>query len=458
MRIPGWNQSKLKRARVFIAGMGALGNEVAKNLALAGVGSLLVLDFDCVEYTNLNRTVLFTDDDVGSPKVKAAAKSIHRLNPSTKVTTFNQTLQELKERSPTVVQSADLLVGCLDNREARFILNHTSVGHRIPYVDGGMLNAMGSVRVSVPPYTPCLECGIPQSTYAQIGQRYRCEELVFDDLTLKQMAVRHPTISTVTSITAAIQSHEALKILLGLELFRSRGIWPEGTGKPIENEIQYDSKTNSFLTQSVHRDIECYVCGTRGALDPVRSIMLRVASGDRIRDLLAKASSLLRNKRVSLVRGLKPFPDRTAATSGIRNLLQRVNHLSRLFAKSTLNRPEAQEGYRILHTFLESNDARSAQDSLRQGIPFRPDDSKAFVNMMRDAVESTASKTSLTDPEYSGIIAEIRESSAHTLELLGDDLTVREWGLRDKDILCAIRGQNRLRDAAVEIALEPPSI
>ena len=325
MRIPGWNQLKLKQARVFIAGMGALGNEVAKNLALAGVGNLLLLDFDRVEYTNLNRTVLFSTKDVGLPKVLAAAKSIHRLNPLTRVTAFKMTLQDLVRRRLRTLSKMDMLIGCLDNREARFILNHLSVKNRIPYVDGGMLNAMGSVRVSIPPYTPCLECGIPQSTYAQIGQRYRCEDVVFEDLTARQMAIRHPTISTVTSVTAAIQSHEALKILIGIDLFRSAGIWPEGTGKPVENEIQYDCKTNGFLIQSFHRDIECYVCGTRGtSIDPVKPIMLQAAPKDKIREVHDRIRSVLDTSEFSLVKGLKPFPERANVDPGNKEPIPRT--------------------------------------------------------------------------------------------------------------------------------------
>ena len=168
MRIPGWDQSKLRKARVFIAGMGALGNEVAKNLALSGVGCLMIADFDRVEHTNLNRAVLFSAKDVGAQKVVAASRSIHRLNPSIKVTAFNRTLQDLLKRQPRMLRNVTLLIGCLDNREARFLLNHMSVYNRTPYVDGGMFNAMGSVRVSIPPYTPCLECGIPKSVYAQV--------------------------------------------------------------------------------------------------------------------------------------------------------------------------------------------------------------------------------------------------------------------------------------------------
>jgi len=454
MRIPGWSQLKLKRARVFIAGMGALGNEVAKNLALAGVGNLLLLDFDRVEYTNLNRTVLFSTKDVGSPKVVAASKSIRRLNPLAKVTAYKTTLQNLLKRQQGVLSRASILIGCLDNREARFILNHLSVKHRIPYVDGGMLNAMGSVRVSIPPYTPCMECGTPQSTYAQIGQRYRCEDIVYEDLTVKQMAVRHPTISTVTSVTAAIQSHEAMKILLGIDLFRSTGIWAEGTGKPVENEIQYDCRTNGFLIQSFHKDIECYVCGTRGtSIDPVKSIMLQVAPGDKITVLHAKVQSAL-NTEFSLAKGLKPFPERANIIPETRNLLQRLVHLQRLVAKSSLSESETRESYRILQGCLESSVVARAQDTLRRGIPFDRNDIVAAINMTKDAVSSLESRTHPFSPDYSSTLLEITNRIPRILNYAGDDLTVEECQLKDRDVLCAIRHpESRLHDIALEVAL-----
>jgi len=455
MRIPGWNQLKLKRARVFIAGMGALGNEVAKNLALAGVGNLLLLDFDRVEYTNLNRTVLFSTKDVGSLKVVAASKSIRRLNPLARVTAYKTTLQNVLKRQQGVLSRANILIGCLDNREARFILNHLSVKHRIPYVDGGMLNAMGSVRVSIPPYTPCIECGTPQSTYAQIGQRYRCEDIVYEDLTVKQMAVRHPTISTVTSVTAAIQSHEALKILLGIDLFRSTGIWAEGTGKPVENEIQYDCKTNGFLIQSFHKDIECYVCGTRGtSIDPVKPIMLQVARGDKITALRAKVQSAL-NTEFNLTRGLRPFPERTKVIPETRNLFQRLVHHQRLVAKSSLSESETRESYRILQGCLESSAVTRAQDTLRRGIPFDRSDLVAAVCKTRDAIGSLESRNYWFSPEYSTTLLEIGNTITRILNHVGDDLTVEECQLKDRDVLCAIRDQRgRLHDVALEIVLQ----
>jgi molybdopterin/thiamine biosynthesis adenylyltransferase len=435
--------------------MGALGNEAAKNLALAGVGVLLLLDFDRVEYTNLNRAVLFSDQDVGSPKVAAASRSINRLNRSTKVIAFSQTLQELLERRGKTLHGVDLLIGCLDNREARFILNHFSVAHRIPYVDGGMFNTIGSVHVSVPPYTPCFECGVPQSTYGQIGQRYRCEDIVWEDLTAKQMAVRHPTISTVTSVTAAIQSHEAIKIILGLDLFRSHGIWSEGMGKPIENEIQYDCKTNSLLTQTFHRDPECYVCGTRGpSIDPAKPAILHVSSGERIADILARVQSSLKTREFSLVKGLKPFPDRTGTISEARNLFQRLSHLSRLLAKSALTLPTLQESYRSLHACLDSIAVHTAQDALRSGIPFDPDNLVTAMHVVKDAIGSPSFGSHPFPSELLPRLSEISEGITHILKSVSNDLTVEECGLTDGDLLCAVRHDvGRLHDTVVEVAL-----
>jgi molybdopterin/thiamine biosynthesis adenylyltransferase len=454
MRIPDWDQSKLKRARVLIAGMGALGNEVAKNLVLAGVGTLLLVDFDRVEYTNLNRTVLFSDRDVGSPKVTAASRSIARLSRTTKVVSFNQILQELMERHRKRLRGTDILIGCLDNREARFVLNHFSVANRIPYVDGGMFNSMGSVRVSVPPYTPCLECGIPQSTYGQVGQRYRCEDIVYEDLTARQMAVRHPTISTVTSATAAIQSHEALKILLGMDLFRSTGTWPEGVGKPVENEIQYDCRTNGFLTQSVHKQAECYVCGTHGiSIDPVKATSLKVAPEDKVADIITKVQHRLKTKDFDLVKGLKPFPDRTAATTEARNLFQKLRHLSRLLAKPTLNAADRQECYRTLGRCLESDTVLTAQLTLRKGIPFHPDTLVAAMHAVEETIKSINTRISGSAPECLPTIHEIEESITCTLNLLGNDLSTEACRLGNGDILCAI-GESTLNDIALEITLD----
>ena len=105
MRLPGWNQEILKKSTVLIAGVGGLGVEIAKNLAMVGVGHLILVDMDTIEYSNLNRQILFIGAPEGMSKAKAAGLKIKEINPHIKVTAFSKQLQEI---DPLVYQRADL--------------------------------------------------------------------------------------------------------------------------------------------------------------------------------------------------------------------------------------------------------------------------------------------------------------------------------------------------------------
>ena len=84
LRLPGWNQKALKDSIVLIVGVGGLGTEIAKNLAMAGVGTIHLIDLDIIEYSNLNRQILFSDADEGEPKAKVAARALEKINPYSK--------------------------------------------------------------------------------------------------------------------------------------------------------------------------------------------------------------------------------------------------------------------------------------------------------------------------------------------------------------------------------------
>src|SRR5262245_39630237 len=88
-RIEWWDQRLLSSAKVLVVGMGALGNEVLKHLALVGVTHVFIVDFDTIEPSNLSRSVLFRDADVGRPKVEAAAEAAHRLYPDLQIGSFH---------------------------------------------------------------------------------------------------------------------------------------------------------------------------------------------------------------------------------------------------------------------------------------------------------------------------------------------------------------------------------
>jgi len=311
--IKGWNQKRLKKAIAFIAGVGALGNEVAKNLAQVGIGKLILVDMDEIEYSNLNRTVLFQNKDVGKKKAVIAARA-----------------------------HVDIIMGCLDNMEARFLLNHVSVRFRIPYVDGGYMGFGGSVQVVVPPYTPCLECNVTNATYANIGRRYSCTAGDFVNLTDEERRVRIPAISVTASIISAIQSKEALKILLGMEDFRRSGIWPTSIGKPVKNVLQYDGRTNRVLTTRLEKNPECYVCGSNydaslaSAHYPREEI--KINSNLSLKKLKEKIQTQTKKPRVNLIANFEAIPNFEEAYEDLQAIRTQIRFIIRGYTKAYSNR------------------------------------------------------------------------------------------------------------------------
>lgn len=205
--IPEWDQDRIARATAVIAGVGALGNEVAKNLGLLGFGHLLLCDRDTVELTNLNRSALFTDDDVGRPKAEAAAESLRRLAPSTSVTarvdelTCGVGLGELAD--------ASVVLGCLDSRHARLRLLHRCALVDARLVDGGTHPWGGEVRVRVSPDESCYGCSL---TAAQRGES--------DDPLHCGVGAGGPEPASIvsTALVASWMTMAAVRLVLGQRL------------------------------------------------------------------------------------------------------------------------------------------------------------------------------------------------------------------------------------------------
>jgi molybdopterin/thiamine biosynthesis adenylyltransferase len=156
--VAGWRQEALGTATVVVCGVGALGNEVAKNLGLAGVGRLVLCDADTVDATNLSRTVLFRDRDVGRPKVEAAAQALAWLAPTTTVETRPSPLTSgvgLAE-----LRDATVVAGCLDSRRARLeLLGRCALADAV-LVDGGTGPWSGEVRLRSGPDAACYACSL----------------------------------------------------------------------------------------------------------------------------------------------------------------------------------------------------------------------------------------------------------------------------------------------------------
>lgn len=210
--ISWWQQEVVRQATVLVVGAGALGNEVLKNLALMGIGNLLIADFDTIEDSNLSRSVLFRASDNGRRKVDAAAERVKELNPDVNVKAWHGNINF--EMGLGVFRHVDVIVGCLDNREARLSINRFSWAINKPWVDGAIQELMGIVRVFWPGRGACYECTLTDLDYQIINLRYSCPLLARDNI----LQGKVPTTPTSASIVAAFQTQEALKLLHGLEV------------------------------------------------------------------------------------------------------------------------------------------------------------------------------------------------------------------------------------------------
>ena len=203
-----FKKEKVKNARVLVAGAGALGNEVVKNLALFGVGQIYVVDFDQIEISNLTRSVLFREEDAYNHSFKSeiVAKRAMEINPQIKVTPIVGNL--FSEVGFGLYNSVDVIIGCLDSRIARYLLNRLAMRAGKTWIDGSIENMTGVVKV----YTPgisCYECGLSREEFNNIMLRTGCADVV----RMQGNAGRVATTPISASIIGAMQVQEAMKII-----------------------------------------------------------------------------------------------------------------------------------------------------------------------------------------------------------------------------------------------------
>lgn len=204
-----WELSKLRKATALIIGAGALGNEVAKNLAMMGVALIIVLDRDTVEVANLSRSVFFRESDHGRLKADVICDRLKELNPDVQVQPLAGDLDEVLGLG--VVRRADMIFSCLDSRLARRSLNRLCEKAGKPWVDGAMENLQGEVGAYVPGEGACYECRLSESARAALAEAASCRGIALRNLSRGKV----PTTSTMGSIIAALQVQEAVKMLHG---------------------------------------------------------------------------------------------------------------------------------------------------------------------------------------------------------------------------------------------------
>jgi len=210
--ISWWERDKVADAKVLVVGAGALGNEVVKNLTLMGVGHILVIDFDTIEAANLSRSVLFRESDAKRKKSEVVAARAKELNPQTKIQYLHGDVTT--ELGLGVFRRVDVIIGCLDNREARLAINRFAYWMGKPWVDGAIQELLGLVRVFVPGEGACYECTLTEQARRDLALRYSCPLLARQNVLMGKV----PTTPTIASIIGAMQSQEALKLIHDMDV------------------------------------------------------------------------------------------------------------------------------------------------------------------------------------------------------------------------------------------------
>ena len=212
LRLIGWwDQEKLSNAKVLVVGAGALGNEVVKNLALVGIGEIHLIDFDEIQHSNLSRSVLFRADDAGKSKAEVAAEFVRSINPDCQIFPVNGDV--MVDIGLGLVRDMDVVICCVDNREARLWINRMCWKVGTPWIDGGIQEINGVVKVFSPADGPCYECGMTERDYQLIQLRYSCPLLKLEEMQQGKV----PTAPTIASMIGGMQAQEALKVIHGLE-------------------------------------------------------------------------------------------------------------------------------------------------------------------------------------------------------------------------------------------------
>ncbi len=192
-------QERLLASRVAIIGCGALGTVLANNLARAGIGHLTIADRDFIEANNLQRQVLFDEDDLARslPKAIAAAERLRRINSEIEITGLAEDINA--DNIEAIIASADLVMDGTDNFETRYLLNDACVKAGKPWIYSGVIASYGVTMNILPGDTACLRCIFPEMPLP--GTTPTCDTA--------------GVLNGIVGAIASIASTEALKILLG---------------------------------------------------------------------------------------------------------------------------------------------------------------------------------------------------------------------------------------------------
>ncbi|MCU7842623.1 MAG: molybdopterin-synthase adenylyltransferase MoeB [Candidatus Thiodiazotropha sp. (ex Monitilora ramsayi)] len=223
-------QERLQSARALIIGLGGLGSPVSMYLAAAGVGTLVLVDFDRVDLTNLQRQIVHTTAAIDRPKVESAKETLLALNPETEILTIDHPLEgdALSEQ----IEVADVVIDGTDNFATRFAVNAACRAARTPLVSGAAIRMEGQISVFTgQPGDPCYHCLYPSE-----GQ-------------IDETCSANGVLAPLVGVVGSIQAIEAIKVLTG-------------AGTPLVGKLMlFDALQMEWRTIGLKPDPACPVCG-----------------------------------------------------------------------------------------------------------------------------------------------------------------------------------------------------
>ena len=182
---------------VLVLGLGGLGSTCATLLARAGVGRLVLVDDGKVELSNLHRQVLYDESDLGRSKATAARAHLRKVVPEAELVA--KVLRVKGRNIEGLIEDIDVVIDGTDNMETRRVINDACVKHKVPWVYGGVEGTCGMSMTVVPGKTPCLNCVFPERKQSASKTRSKVQGVM----------------NSLVSIIGAIQSTEAIKLILG---------------------------------------------------------------------------------------------------------------------------------------------------------------------------------------------------------------------------------------------------
>ncbi len=226
-------QKKLKESSLLIIGAGGLGSPVGLYGAAAGIGTLGIADYDCVDISNLNRQILHTTHSVGTPKSDSARDTLTKLNPHLAITTYSSKIDTSNINA--IVRKYDCVIDATDSFEAKFLINDTCIQERIPFVHAGVIGMAGQIMTVLPKETACYRCLFKEPPPSNSVGSCASEGI----------------LGSIAGVIGALQVTEAIKIICTI-------------GQLLTNKLlTFDGETMEFRTIAVRADPTCRACSSQ---------------------------------------------------------------------------------------------------------------------------------------------------------------------------------------------------